>query len=306
MQTANNLFIRNFQQSDMPQLSVFYQAVKTRGNVVFWWVGDENNYGNVFCVFENSLMIAKGQVDIINIIPPDRSPDNKHAIYLNLKTLPDREQDYELMDKVYAYLYQRALELKETLPPAYETQLCVGNDSSEVANNQFFIQKGYRHLKSLFTMTRDLNEPIAKLTLDEQFHFSHWKMESPQEETEYLKLDAEIWPDATIGSKRLADNKNHKLWTSMVVRKGDTIVAGLMAWQEGDDGVIEDVFVREPWRKRGLAKFLLTAAFEYLKSHGLQSANLMVLTDNHSALSLYESVGFQEAQEEIRYCIDLK
>ena len=87
----------------------------------------------------------------------------------------------------------------------------------------------------------------------------------------------------------------------MVIRHTDTIVGGLMAWQEEDHGVIEDVFVREPWRKRGIAQYLLTQALKYLKSYQLQKANLMVLTTNKSALSLYESVGFNTENEEIRY-----
>ena len=87
----------------------------------------------------------------------------------------------------------------------------------------------------------------------------------------------------------------------MVIRQTDTIIGGLMAWQEEDYGVIEDVFVRESWRKRGIAKYLLTQALKYLKSHQLQKATLMVLTTNKSALSLYESVGFYKDKEEIRY-----
>ncbi len=87
----------------------------------------------------------------------------------------------------------------------------------------------------------------------------------------------------------------------MVIRQIDTIIGGLMTWQEEDYVVIEDVFVREPWRKRGIARFTLTQALKYLKSHKLQKATLMVLTTNKSALSLYESVGFYTDKEEIRY-----
>ncbi|UNK19358.1 hypothetical protein MNQ98_04810 [Paenibacillus sp. N3/727] len=46
---------------------------------------------------------------------------------------------------------------------------------------------------------------------------------------------------------------------------------------------------------------MLTQALRYLKVNQLQKANLMVLTTNKSALSLYESVGFCADQEEIRY-----
>ncbi len=96
------------------------------------------------------------------------------------------------------------------------------------------------------------------LTLDEDFDFSYWKMESPEEEKDYLNVEA------------------------------------------------EDVFVQEPWRKRGFAKFLLAQALEYLKAHELNSAYLKVETTNLSALSLYKSVGFEVEKEEIRYYTELK
>lgn len=250
-------------------------------------------------------MVAKGQVSIINVVPPGRSKENNHSIYVNLKTISERENDITLLDNVYRHLFIRANQLKETLPKEYGTILCVGNDSAETANNQFFIQKGYLHLNSLYRMNRDLNEPVPELKLQEGFQFSYWKMETPDEEREYLDVEAEIWPDTPLGIHRLSEYKNNKRWTSMVIRHADTIIGGLMAWQEEEHGVIEDVFVREPWRKRGIARYLLTQALQYLKSHQLPNANLMVLTTNQSALSLYESVGFTMDKEEIRYFIKL-
>jgi len=154
-------------------------------------------------------------------------------------------------------------------------------------------------------MNRDLKEPIAELKLQDDLQFSHWKMETSNEERDYLHVEAEIWPDTPLGLNRLSEFKKNKLWTSMVIRQTDAIVGGLMAWQEADHGVIEDVFVREPWRKRGLARYLLTQALRYLKANQLQYANLMVLTTNKSALSVYESVGFCADKEEIRYFIKL-
>lgn len=285
----------------MPLLGELYQSVTAKDNATFWWVGDEDNWSNVYCAFEDGKMVAKGQVSIINVVPPGRSKENNHSIYINLKTISEREQDITLLDKVYQYLLTRAKQLKVTLPQEYGTILCVGNDSKETANNQFFIQKGYLPLNSLYSMNRDLTEPVVELKLQEEFQFSHWSMETSSEERDYLNIEAEIWPDAPLGLNRLSEYKKNKLWTSMVIRQIDTIVGGLMTWQEEDYGVIEDVFVREPWRKRGIAKFTLTQALKYLKSHKLQKATLMVLTTNKSALSLYESVGFYTNKEEIRY-----
>lgn len=304
-QSSTEIVIRNFENRDMPLLGKLYQSVIAKENAIFWWVGDEDNWSNVYCAFEDGKMIAKGQVSIINVVPPGRSKENNHSIYVNLKTIPERENDIVLLDSVYQYLFIRANQLKETLPKEYGTMLCVGNDSAETANNQFFMQKGYLHLNSLYGMNRDLNEPIPEIKLQEDLQFSHWKMETFDEERDYLDVEAEIWPDTPIGLNRLSENKNHKLWTSMVIRQSDVIVGGLMTWQETEHGVIEDVFVREPWRQRGIAKFLLTQGLKYLKVNQLQSASLMVLTTNKSALSLYESVGFYADKEEIRYFINL-
>lgn len=295
------MIIRNFQHADMPLLGELYRSVTARENAVFWWVGDEDNWSNVYCAFEHGKMVAKGQVSIMNVVPPGRSGENNHSIYVNLKTIPERENDLALLDSIYQHLFTRAKQLQETLSEEYGTILGVGNDSTETANNQFFIQKGYLQLNSLFCMKRDLNEPIPELKLQEEFQFSYWKMESSGEERDYLDVEAEIWPDTPLGLNRLSEYKNNKLWTSMVIRQSDAIAGGLMAWQEAGHGVIEDVFVRKPWRKRGLAKYLLTQALGYLKANQLEYANLMVLTTNRSALALYESVGFCKESEEIRY-----
>lgn len=43
--------IRNFKKKDMPLLGEFFQTVTSGNDVVFWWVGDEENWKNVFCAF---------------------------------------------------------------------------------------------------------------------------------------------------------------------------------------------------------------------------------------------------------------
>lgn len=304
-QSSNELFIRIFQKEDMPLLGDLYHSVISQENAVFWWVGDEDNWNNVYCAFENNKMIAKGQVNIINIVPPGQSQETKHSIYVNLKCIRERENDYGLLELIYERLVARAIQLKESLPTTHGTILCVGNDYLETANSRFFIERGYQHLNSLFRMVRDLNNSIPELGLHEGFLFSHWKMESFNEEREYLDIEAEIWPDTPLRVEKLSENKRNPLWTAMVIRQGDIIVASLMVWQEEDYGVIEDVFVREPWRNRGMAKYLLTQALNYLKLNELRYANLTVLTTNKSALALYESVGFYVEGEEIRYYIEL-
>lgn len=303
---SSKLQIRNFQQEDMPLLGELYRSVTSRPNTIFWWVGEEANWSNVYCAFEHGKMVAKGQVGIINIVPPGRAQENKHAIYVNIKAIPEHEHDYELLDRIYELLYARAVELKATLSAEYGTRLCVGNFSTEEANNHYFLQRGFRHLISQYHMERMIEEPIPELQMPEGYQFSHWNLDTDEEANAYLDIDTEIWSDNPLGFERLTEFKQYPLWTSMVVRKGDTVVAGLLIWKEDETAHIDNVFVREQWRGQGLAKFLLAQALQYAKTHDIPRASLEVLTDNRTALRLYESLGFEQKAEEIRYYIELR
>ena len=300
MTQPSPLIIRHFQKEDMPLLGELYQSVTANKHAEFWWVGDEENWENVYCAFEHGKMIAKGQISVIGLVPPGQPESERHSLFVNLKTQPEREKDADLLDLLYHCLLDRAVELQKDLPPQYRTQLCMGNDSSEAANTDFFIQKGFRHLNSLYRMIRPLSEPVPELALPEGFQFSRWRMETAAEENEYLAAETEIWP---AGLHRMAEYKANQKWTSMVVRHEGVLAASVMAWLEDDHGVIEDVFVRKPWRQQGLARFLLAQGLRYLVSFGTPYASLMVETGNKSALSLYESVGFQPDREELRYFI---
>jgi GNAT superfamily N-acetyltransferase len=290
----------------MPLLGELYNSVTSRENAVFWWVGDEDNWVNVYCAFEKGKMVAKGQVEIMNIVPPGRSEESRHSIYLNLKTITEREQDYDLLDRLYQTLLLRALELKGTLSAEYKTTLCVGNNASEIANTQFFEkEKGFCQYNSLFNMNHNLKDTSSVPELNKRFESATWMMETSQEEDHYLELEAEVWPDTPLGKERLTQFKQNPLWNSIVVREGERIVGSLMLWQEEKSGYIENVFVLEPWRRSGIAKYMLSQALNYFRTHGLEEAYLMVLTNNDSALHLYESVGFKLSSEERRYRIEL-
>ena len=64
----------------------------------------------------------------------------------------------------------------------------------------------------------------------------------------------------------------------------------------------EDISVRRPWRKRGVARALITKSFRVLKEHGMEEAALGVDVQNPSgALGLYESLGFKRDKRETCY-----
>jgi len=62
-------------------------------------------------------------------------------------------------------------------------------------------------------------------------------------------------------------------------------------------GWTEDISVRRPYRRRGLARSLLVQSLHAVKDRGMEEAALGVHTDNpNGAFDLYESVGFRVTQ----------
>lgn len=51
----------------------------------------------------------------------------------------------------------------------------------------------------------------------------------------------------------------------------------------------ENIFVLPEWRRKGIAKAVITEALKFLKNKGKSEATLSVFGDNGRAISLYKS-----------------
>ena len=65
-------------------------------------------------------------------------------------------------------------------------------------------------------------------------------------------------------------------------------------WRAGGDCLVEDVFVAEPARGRGVARALLELATDRARERGCRRMELDVNEANEAGLALYRSFGFQE------------
>ena len=65
-------------------------------------------------------------------------------------------------------------------------------------------------------------------------------------------------------------------------------------------GYTQDIFVRRPWRRRGLARSLLVQSIHMFREMGMEETALGVDTQNPSgALHLYESVGYRPVRSHV-------
>jgi ribosomal protein S18 acetylase RimI-like enzyme len=70
-------------------------------------------------------------------------------------------------------------------------------------------------------------------------------------------------------------------------------------------GFTEYIFVRENWRKRGIAPFIIYQGLIYLKKHDREVALLEVKAANQRALDLYYGLGYQCIDENRLYVLSL-
>lgn len=99
-----------------------------------------------------------------------------------------------------------------------------------------------------------------------------------------------------------------ELW--QIAWEGDEVVGGVHNYIDKDEneafnrkwGHTEQIFVRKPWRKRGIATALIARSLRTLREHDMTEATLDVDTQNPSgALTLYESLGYMPYSKFIFY-----
>ncbi len=116
-----------------------------------------------------------------------------------------------------------------------------------------------------------------------------------------------------------ATEENYKNWLDnhifmphlwKVAWDGDEVVGmvgNFIAENENEEygrkrGYTEDIFVRRPWRRRGVARSLLTQSIKMFQEMGMEETCLGVDTQNpNGAKRLYESVGYKEIKRQTIY-----
>ncbi|WP_368901991.1 GNAT family N-acetyltransferase [Oceanobacillus oncorhynchi] len=300
---------KNYQAEDKPAVIQLYKnLMEYHSDIIYWWPGPQNNWNNVYCVFYKDLMIAKGQIETINIIPANHSTNATHLIFFNIKLHSKWEDDNELRNLLYKNILERANLMKEKLPSQFPVKLCAGNFASEAKDNAYLESMGFEHFKSLYWMHCDLDNLVPQSTLIIPSIFvKQWDIETRAEELSYLQAEQKIWPDDPTSIEKLLEYKSKPFWKAVTAFYNDEIIGSIMVWKEiqEDIGTIENVFVKPRWRNHGIASHLITEGLHYLKDCNLSKAQLLVETENESALKLYRSLSFETIKEERRYWIDL-
>ncbi len=181
---------------------------------------------------------------------------------------------------------------------------------SEVSKVALFETEGYLAVRWGYTMVRSLAEPVEVTPLPEgvEVRPAGWEdvraiweavNEAFQDHWNYI-------PETEEDYQRFKNDPitNPSLWK--IGWQGDQVagaVGNFLDQNENEEynrlrGYTEGICVRRPWRRKGLARALLTRSLKMFQDMGMGEAALGVDTQNLSgALRLYESVGFKPVKK---------
>lgn len=185
---------------------------------------------------------------------------------------------------------------------------------TEIGKEALLRSEGYQPVRHAYTMVRSLLEPVEVTPMPEGLEIrpcgpeharaiwdasqeafrDHWGF-FPEPEEDYQK-----WLKSPVFEPGL--------WK--VAWEGDQVCGMVLNYVDAAEnseydrrrGYTEGISVRRPWRKRGLARALLTRSLKMFQEMGMSEAALGVDAENVSgALRLYESVGFRPVKRHSTY-----
>lgn len=175
-------------------------------------------------------------------------------------------------------------------------------------------RRGFNAVRHFYRMQRDLSEPIPAVQLPSDLALCVYTHdmndavhaafnEAFRDHWSFDPITAEDWQMFVMGRTSFRPD------LSYVVMDGAEVVGfsinGISPEENArhgrSEGWIEELAVRRPWRKRGVATALLCASMHAFKAEGLQHAMLGVDSQNLSgALRVYERVGFNPVKRFIQ------
>jgi mycothiol synthase len=187
-------------------------------------------------------------------------------------------------------------------------------EEKEIGAQTLLEGRGYQAVRHEFTMVRPNLEdiPISPLpagievrpVLEE--HLDTIRTASLEAFRDHWGYSEALEP--SVDQWRNSPNFDPSLWK--VAWDGDQVVGMVLGYvnrQENEEyqrlrGWTENICVRRPWRKRGIAQALIIESLVELKKRGYKEAALGVDTENLSgALRLYQRMGYQAVSRNTIY-----
>lgn len=235
------------------------------------------------------------------------------SLHIQMSVHPSRREG-SLQTELLRYVEARGRE--NHIPSGRPAAFLVTLKADDAERVQFYEANGYRPARWFLELERDLTQPIGAVETPPGLRIRTVDREGDVEALHTAITDAfrDHWnpPNITLEQARY--------WVSLPQFKPELVLLALDASGEAagacinslreeynrqhdaQEGAVETLGVRRPYRRRGLARALLMQSLHLLKEAGMTKASLGVDADSLTgATKLYASVGFVERKRIIEY-----
>ena len=215
---------------------------------------------------------------------------------------------------VYEYFIGRLKETAKNHPAEADKFFQTWSTTTKLDNNKVIEELGFTPARYTIGMVRSCSQPVEVSPLPEGVEVR------PVEESHLRPIfDAENEAFRDHWGSIDPTEENYKQWLEEPIHKpelwkvawdGDQVVGMVRSFinqEENEEfnrkrGYTEEISVRRPWRRKGVARALLTRSIQMFIEMGMEETSLGVDTENpNGALNLYQSVGYIEERRWITY-----
>ena len=201
---------------------------------------------------------------------------------------------------------ERLRSIAATHPPDLPKRLQAWTFGGQVGTRALLHADGYETIRYFSEMARSLADPIPDRALPDGLEI---RPVAPVDHRRIFDAEAEAFRDHW-GYREQTDDDLERMFgypdidTSLwrVAWEGDEVAGVIVTTVPRAEnahlgtkrGWLDQISVRRPWRKRGVASALIVSAMAGLRERGLDTAMLGVDAENPTgALRLYEALGFR-------------
>lgn len=234
-----------------------------------------------------------------------------YTFHLILAVRPDHRSS-TLEEDLLRFVEERAVEWRQETGNA--AVLHAGAQAHQARYVRLYESNGYRAVRWFLELERDLTQPIPEMPAPEGFTLKPMDPQTDVETLHFTVMDSfqDHWSPPGFSLEQTAhavSGPGFRPDLTLLAYDSNGEAAGVCMShvreeynrQNGtQEGLIDTVGVRRPFRRMGLARTLLTQDLRLLKAAGLTMAALYVDADSPTgATRLYEAVGFTERKRSI-------
>lgn len=297
--------IRNYSIEDADKIGKFDKVLE----LSYRYNGDFKSE-NIFCAANSQgVVYGVGHLEPHDTWPlitrEDMPSDFIYKLWLGISINSELEPPESVKDGLMEVLLMRANELKKIYSDK-KIRLIKHIASTDNEEIDFLLNNGFAAYKNALVMKRDLTDEIPKVPNVEGVNVINWKMATEEEKKQYLEAEAKSNSGVCWSLNQLTWYSFGPEWDTFTAFSGDKVIGSTMTWMITDEhSTTENIFVIPEWRKKGVAKLVITEALKFHKNRGKKIATLCVFGDNKPAIALYKSLGYKMYFTNIEFGFDL-